>query len=295
MKKSNIFEWVLIITIIITICAGSYESYTQRYIPDQSILSHLHSYGYLKDYPVIYEPSKGIWHPVGWTGSFMMVVMMLYSARKRIPFLRSLGSMRHWLSAHIFLGILGPILVTFHTTFKFGGLIATSFWCMVVTVVFGILGRYIYVQIPRDISGVEIDVKDIEKSLEAFDKELGKHLEQKALSETIKSITTADDRVKNISPLKAFLFMVNTDVKNIFMIFRVRGLLKKQQHLDRKTRKEVLFCLKKKGVLIRRKNLLTASHRLLHYWHVLHVPLAMVMFAIMFLHVIVYYIFRVGA
>ncbi len=79
------------------------------------------------------------------------------------------------------------------------------------------------------------------------------------------------------------------------MILQIKGLLQKQQHLDRKTRKEVVNCLKKKGVLIRRKNLLTASHRLLHYWHVLHVPLAMVMFAIMFLHVIVYYLFRVGA
>ncbi|MBI5192292.1 MAG: hypothetical protein HZA08_02485 [Nitrospirae bacterium] len=295
MKKSNIFEWVLIITVIITICVGSYESYTQKYIPDQSMLSYLHSHGYLKDYPVIYEPSKGIWHPVGWTGSLMMVVMMLYSVRKRIPFLRSFGSMRHWLSSHIFLGILGPILVTFHTTFKFGGLIATSFWCMVVTVIFGILGRYIYVQIPRDISGVEIGVKEIETKIDAFDKELGKHLGQKALSDTLKSITTADDKGKDISPLIALLYMVKTDVKNIFMIFRVSGLIRKQHHLDRKTRKEVIYCIKKKGLLIRRKNLLTTSHRLLHYWHVLHVPLAMVMFAIMFLHILVYYMFRVGA
>lgn len=295
MKKSNIFEWVLVITVIITICAGSYESYTQRYIPDESILSYLHSYGYLKNYPVLYEPSKGIWHPIGWTGSCMMVVMMLYSARKRIPLLRSMGSLRHWLSAHIFLGIMGPILVTFHTTFKFGGLIATSFWCMVVTVVFGILGRYIYVQIPRDISGVEISVKEIENKIETFDKELGKHLGEKALSETLRSITTVDDKGKDISPLIALLFMVKTDVKNIFMIFRIKGLLKKQEQLDRKKRKEVINCLTKKGVLIRRKNLLTTSHRLLHYWHVLHVPLAMVMFTIMFLHVIVYYLFRVGA
>lgn len=225
----------------------------------------------------------------------MMVVMMFYSARKRIPFLRSLGSMRHWLSAHIFLGIMGPILVTFHTTFKFGGLIATSFWCMVVTVVFGILGRYIYVQIPRDISGVEIDVKDIDSKIETFDKELGKHIDLKVFNGALKSIITADEKVKGISVLKALLFMITTDINNIFMIRRVRGILKRQQHLDRRTRKDVLYCIKKKGVLIRRKNLLTASHRLLHYWHVLHVPLAMVMFAIMFLHVIVYYIFRVGA
>lgn len=295
MEKGNRFEWALIITVIITLCTGSYESYTQKYIPGSSILAHIHRYGYLKEYPVVYEPGKGIWHLIGWTGSGMMIVMMLYSMRKRVRFFRSMGSMRHWLSAHIFLGILGPILVTFHTTFKFGGLIATSFWCMVVTVVFGILGRYIYAQIPRDISGVELGIKDVGNSIEAFDKELARHLEKNSISETLKAVTSADDKVRNLHPLKALFFMIKTDIKNIYKIHQVRSMLKVQRHLSRKTRKEVISCMKMKGVLIRRKNLLTTSHRLLNYWHVFHVPLAMVMFFIMFLHVIVYYLFRVSA
>lgn len=295
MKKSNKFEWVLIITVLVTLCIGSYESYTQKYKPGRSILASAHNYGYLKEYPVVYEPSKGIWHPVGWAGSGMMVLMMFYSLRKRLSFFRSMGSMRHWLSAHIFLGILGPILVTFHTTFKFGGLIATSFWCMVVTVIFGILGRYIYVQIPRDISGVELGIKDIEKELETLDIELAKHLGQNGISEAVKSITTADEKVQHFHPVKALFFMMQTDIKNIFTVYQVRSMLKRQLRLARKTRKEVLTGIKKKVVLIRRKNLLTTSHRLLNYWHVFHVPLAMVMFFIMFLHVLVYYFFRVSA
>src|SRR4030067_2753254 len=95
---SYVFEWILIILVITMSCVLGYESYTQKYIPDRSILSFLHSLGYLKNYPVIYEPSKGIWHTVGWTGSGMMVVMMLYSVRKRAGFMRSLCSLRHWLS-----------------------------------------------------------------------------------------------------------------------------------------------------------------------------------------------------
>lgn len=294
MKKTNIFEWFLIITVITTLIAGTYESYTEKYIPDRSILAHLHHYGYLKKYAVVYEPSKGIWHLMGWAGSGMMIVMMLYSFRKRFTSFKSLGSMRHWLAIHMFLGILGPVLVTFHTTFKFGGIIATSFWCMIVTMVFGILGRYIYVQIPRSISGAELDVKDIEKAIEIFDNELGMYINNSEIPKLMKTITTVGGDGKKIQPLKTLFLMIESDIKNYFRLHKISIQLRTQYNLDRKIRKWIIACLKKKVTSIRRKNFLTTSHRLLHYWHVLHVPLAMVMLLIMFLHIIVYYLFRVS-
>ncbi|MBI5810785.1 MAG: hypothetical protein HZB21_06330, partial [Deltaproteobacteria bacterium] len=132
-RGAPLFETLLVITVFITAMAGLYESLTEMYYPYLSVLSLLHRHGHLRNYPVLYEPNKGIWHPLGWTGSAMMVVMMLYTLRKKVAALRFLGSMRHWLSAHMFLGIMGPLLVTLHTTFKFNGLISTSFWCMIVT------------------------------------------------------------------------------------------------------------------------------------------------------------------
>ncbi len=160
--KGLSFEWFLVAAVFSVGFIGAYESVAERFYPSYSLLWLAHAHGYLKGYPIVYEPSKGIWHPVGWAGSGMMVVMMLYTVRKRVAFLGFLGSMRRWLSLHMFFGIMGPLLVTLHTTFKFHGLIATSFWCMIVTMVFGILGRYIYVQIPRSITGAELGVKEIE-------------------------------------------------------------------------------------------------------------------------------------
>ncbi|MBI3399235.1 MAG: hypothetical protein HY026_08425 [Deltaproteobacteria bacterium] len=81
-SNNNVFEWFLIVTAAITVCIGGYESYAQRYWPAYSILGLLQLHGYLKGYPVIYAPSKGIWLPVAWTGAIMMVVMMLYSIRE---------------------------------------------------------------------------------------------------------------------------------------------------------------------------------------------------------------------
>lgn len=328
--KKYPFESFLAILALIVIALGAYESVTEEFLPALSILSLAHRYAVLKDYPIIYEPSKGIWHQIGWTGSAMMVIMMAYSLRKRVSFFSRLGSMRHWLSAHMFLGIMGPILVTFHTTFKLHGLVATSFWCMIVTMIFGILGRYIYVQIPRSISGMELGVKEIEDSVSDLDTEIGRKLkdarvknllselgikdaerylevmekeraeddtdkdqDRRRVSNILKAISSVD--VKERNALAALFIMMWADIKNAFKIISLKRILKVRYHLERAERDEIIALLEDKAALIRRKSMLVTSHKLLHHWHVLHVPLAMVMFFIMFLHIIVYYIFRPGA
>lgn len=290
-KRNNTFEKALIVLVFITTYIIGFEAFTQKYIPENSILHFLHQHGYLINYQIIYEPSKGIWHVVGWTGSSMMIIMMLYSVRKRFSIFNSLGSLRHWLSAHIFLGIMGPILVTFHTTFKFGGIIATSFWCMIVTMVFGIMGRYIYVQIPRDLSGTELETNEIDKIAESLDMKLSEYLKNVNITDLFKEISIADEKAKSLNIISALFFMIKTDIKNLYRISHLKKVIRTRYHLKGRVRKEIVSLLKKKAALIRQKNFLATSHRLLHYWHVLHVPLAIVMFIIMFLHIIVYFLF----
>ena len=72
-----------------------------------------------------------------------------------------MGLVKHWLEFHIFLCTLGPILILFHTAFKFGGLVAISFWSMVAVFLSGIAGRFIYLQIPRSIEGRELDLNEV--------------------------------------------------------------------------------------------------------------------------------------
>lgn len=291
MKKGRFLTQVVTALSLTILFIGVYESITQKYSPGGSILSYLHSYGYLTGYPVVYQPSKGIWHPLGWTGSGMMVLMMLYSVRKRVALLASFGSLRRWLSVHMFLGIMGPLLVTFHTTLKLGGIVATSFWCMIVTMVFGIMGRYIYIQIPRNLAGTELEVSDIERVVEGIDKELGERSGGLDFSSMFREITSVDEKTKDLHIFQALFFMIRTDIANRLKAISLKRALKSQYHLSWIMRREIGSLLKKKAALIRKKNFLSTSHRLLHYWHVLHVPLAVVMFIIMFLHIVVYFIF----
>src|ERR1700741_329991 len=67
----------------------------------------------------VLRPSGRVGHLFGIGGFLLMTVPVLYSIRKKVRSLRNVGSMKTWLEVHIFCGIVGPVLVTFHTSFRF--------------------------------------------------------------------------------------------------------------------------------------------------------------------------------
>ena len=111
---------------------------------------------------IILKPSGTLGHGLGIFGSlFIIVGISTYMARKRYRFLSRIGILKHWLEFHIFLCTLGPVMVLFHTSYKFGGLVSVSFWSMVAVFLSGIVGRFIYLQIPRSIEGRELNLSEV--------------------------------------------------------------------------------------------------------------------------------------
>ncbi|HAO92687.1 MAG: hypothetical protein A2X93_05385 [Deltaproteobacteria bacterium GWC2_56_8] len=285
------FESFLVISVLFLTAVLIYESITQASLRHISLLSLAHAFGYLKSIPVEFKPSSGLWLLFGWTGTGMMVLMMAYTLRKRGGLLGRLGSMRIWLNGHMFLGVMGPVLIVFHTTFKFNGIIGTSFWCMVVTAIFGVLGRYIYLQIPRSMTGAELKEKDIERLITGLEAEI--ELRSKGLKAgAFLSEITSPEKAQSIGPVKALLYMMWNDTANRLKVRRIKRELKRDYGLSPRVMAALGALLSRKSALIRKRNFLSTSQKLLHYWHVLHIPLAIVMFLIMFVHIAVYYMFR---
>lgn len=113
------------------------------------------------DYALL-KPSGILGHGYGIIGSLCMLIGVGgYMLRKRNRAFFKLGILKHWLEFHIFLCTLGPILVLFHTSFKFGGIVAISFWSMVAVFLSGIAGRFIYIRIPRTIEGRELTLNEV--------------------------------------------------------------------------------------------------------------------------------------
>jgi uncharacterized membrane protein len=111
----------------------------------------------------VLRPAVLAGHTFGVIGSFFMICMLSYSLRKRARSFRTWGRLSNWLDVHIFFGIFGPLLVVLHTTFKVQGLVAVSFWSMVAVALSGIFGRFLYLQIPRNIQGDELSVKELDQ------------------------------------------------------------------------------------------------------------------------------------
>ena len=75
-----------------------------------------------------FKPSGAYGHGLGIVGTLMILFgVSIYIARKRYNFMSKQLRLKYLLEFHIFLCTLGPILVLFHTAFKFGGIVSVAF------------------------------------------------------------------------------------------------------------------------------------------------------------------------
>ncbi|NOY58146.1 MAG: hypothetical protein GXO75_04305 [Calditrichaeota bacterium] len=235
----------------------------------------------------IFKPGGIRGHGYGIIGSAMMLVMLLYSARKRIRKFPRLGSISKWLDMHIYFGIFGPLLVILHSTLKIHGLVAVSFYSMIAVALSGILGRYLYLQIPRNIHGHELSLKEISETRRRLTDDLVSNfgLDEEMIRQ-LKLVTVS----KKPARKNALLFLIGLLVDD----FQTRVSLRKfkreyvaRQNLPLAQLKRMLSLTREKAMLERRVLILHRVQQLFHYWHVIHKPFAIIMILIMFVHVIV--------
>lgn len=235
------------------------------------------------------KPSGFLGHGLGIIGSLMMLVgVSTYMLRKRISKFSRMGILKYWLEFHIFLCTLGPIFVLYHTSFKFGGLVAVSFWSMVAVVLSGVIGRYIYLQIPRTIEGREMNLNEINQIKDELNKKLITvySIDEQALQEILNAVKKRPDRSGN-SMVKRSIEKFNFERK---VIREVKTILR-QNKIIGKGYKEVVKLIKDEINLNRKIDRLISMQNLFRYWHVAHLPFALLMLIIMLIHVGVAYTF----
>ncbi|MBI3483743.1 MAG: hypothetical protein HY012_01125, partial [Acidobacteria bacterium] len=118
------------------------------------------------------KPSGSIGLPLGVVGFFLFLGLFLYPLRKRWAWLGKQGNSRHWLDAHVLLGCSAPVVVALHASFKFHGIAGVAFWIMTAVALSGIVGRYLYTQIPRNLSAAELSLQEARQMQEHLTKAL---------------------------------------------------------------------------------------------------------------------------
>ncbi|MBT7788560.1 MAG: hypothetical protein HN757_06750 [Calditrichaeota bacterium] len=238
-----------------------------------------------------WKPGGFVGHGAGIIGSVLMLVLFLYSARKRFRFMRKWGNIRYWLNYHIWMGVSGPILVIFHSTFKVHGIIAISFWSMVAVALSGVLGRYIYLQIPRSLSGEELSGRDMQDVQDDLHADLNRFSGLKdRMFETISMIIGKHD-ISQSTKLAALFNWLLSDLALPFRMIKLRGVLRNSPEITKYQTREIIVTVRKLAILKRRIVFLQQAQAILHYWHIIHKPFAYVMIIIMIIHVIISIVF----
>lgn len=277
MKIFNLFLYLLYILSFCAIIFGflfGFDFYDTDFIDRP----HHEYYNQLK-------PGGFLGHGYGIVGTVMMLLLLLYSLRKRTKIFGKIGAVGRWLDIHIYFGIVGPLLIVLHTSFKLNGIVAVSFWSMVAVALSGVIGRYLYLQIPRGIRGNELNMKELEDmdNKLSFDILNSYEIEQDALEKLQSKILGNINPNRNAASL--LLSLLFSDLFRFVKKSRIKKEIRKNIGLPTSQIKEFISITKKKALIHRRVLLLDKIHKLFHYWHVIHKPFAIIMYLIMIVHV----------
>ncbi|KAA3633150.1 MAG: hypothetical protein DWP97_09755 [Calditrichaeota bacterium] len=232
------------------------------------------------------KPGGIFGHGYGVIGSAFILLLFLYSARKRFLLGLRFGNIRKWLNVHIFFGIIGPLLITLHTAGKLHGLVSISYFSMLAVMFSGIIGRYIYIQIPRDEEGQELALGQLDQKHEELSNML---IENYDISK--KSI----DRINRMIEPKfshdskgifALFVIITDDIQRPFRFWKLkRYITKTYPAFPPKAIRRIMHLSKTKSLMLRRRKFLGAVTNVFHLWHVIHKPFAWIMIIIMLIHV----------
>jgi hypothetical protein len=228
------------------------------------------------------KPSGTIGLNLGILGTVLFFFIFLYALRKVIPWLGRFGTARHWMDFHVVMGITAPILIAFHASFKFRGIAGIAFWLMVAVALSGFIGRYLYAQIPRSLTAVELSLEELQKT----ERELADDLLSQSIYTTkqlnrVLRVPSAE-QARRIGPLLAIGEMIALDVLRVFRIAALRragsgvaakllsagGLFSSgNSEVER-----VVRLIRQKASLSKRVVFLDQTQRVFHLWHVIHRP-----------------------
>lgn len=249
------------------------------------------------------NPSGTIGLGLGILGVVLFLIIFLYAIRKHWSWLKRQGSSRHWLDFHVLLGLAAPFIIAFHASFKFRGLAGMAFWIMSAVAVSGVIGRYLFAQIPRSLNAAELSLKEAQDHEQQLTEQLATQnaLPTEALAPLFR--LPSADRVQSQMLLLVLISMVLIDLRRALRIARVRwytlsfwgvvarfgGLLPSgNQEVER-----VIGLARRQASLSKRILFLSRTHKVFHLWHVIHRPFSYSFAVLAMIHITVVMLFGV--
>lgn len=233
----------------------------------------------------------GAGYTLGIVGGSLMLALLLYPVSKRVALLTRLIPIRYWFGIHMILGVVGPVMIMFHSNFHMGSTNSNiALISMLLVAGSGVIGRYIYTNIHHGLYGTRVTLKEIKQKTEddhaellnlyAKDEKLSRHLEkmeEKALR-------------PHAGLMKSLLHVIYMAVNAPRIKRKVLKLLKnsyqeKAENKNMPDSKVTARLVKHYTLALRHAAAFRVYERLFSLWHILHLPLFFMMIITAVIHI----------
>jgi len=251
------------------------------------------------------KAETGIGYALGIIGGVMMLVLLLYPARKRWKPMKRWGATRHWFRLHMILGVLGPLTILFHANFQLGSMNSNvALYCMLLVAGSGLVGRYFYSKIHNGLYGKKTSLEELKgqsvSSKGQLAQEFNFSTQLKRRLKVFEKSAMSMDRGLTRSFFHMMFFRVQLLWGYIVLYSLVKDEVKKEgrreidtvlvhhwsdKELKRHIR-DARFYLKTYMATLRRIGELHFFERMLALWHVLHYPFFLMMVLSAIVHTI---------
>lgn len=235
-------------------------------------------------------PDRGAGYALGILGLAAMTALLGYSLRKRLRFTRRWGRVSSWFRVHMALGIAGPVAILLHCNFRLGSANANvALACVLAVSSSGVVGRLLYGRIHSGLFGRRLSLIDL----------------RTAITESKAQIDADDEPVAAaaLEPIDRFESVALAPRGLAGSTLRLLAL----PFLRRRARSEARARLAASGAgvnagdvaaridayldAVARASVFTACERLFALWHVLHLPLCVVLFLAAAVHVVAVHVY----
>lgn len=240
----------------------------------------------------------GLGYALGIVGASLMAALLLYPMRKRIPVLHFLGSTRLWFIWHMVLGIVGPILVLYHSNFQLGSLNSRiALYCMLAVAGSGLVGHYLYSKIHSGLYGRRLTLQSLtekmQKSLDQIStsgglvKEIQEHLTQldRQVIEPPRTVLESLTRPLSMAIRTRIAYVRLNWVlrkKLIVRSFESPVITEHRSRLESLTKRYLRTHLRE----VRSIANLSLFERLFSFWHLFHLPFFLMLIISAIVHIL---------
>jgi len=243
-------------------------------------------------------PGRNTGYWIGIVGGLGILATLAYPIRKYWRRLNTLGTVAGWFRIHMLLGIFGPAVILFHANFRLGAFNSNvALITMLCVAASGIVGRYLYGKIHQGLHGRRSELTEMVSQTADMRRTLGGDLPQNSpmWSELVRL------EVKAKQPSRGVIGAIVQSVSLAGRANVVRNRVARDAHrfiedeckrrgLTRKQRRSWLRAAKSHldayFQTVKGTARLILFERLFAFWHVLHVPIFIVMALSVVIHIV---------